>query len=148
MTPISKIKAGLADAMLLAGRLLLALIFVHEGTTLALHFTRTVEAMAVIGIGAPLVVGVIALQLGAGLALALGVLARIGAIMLGLFCLATATLFHMDFSSQNELLHFEKDLAIAGGMFVLSIAGSGGLSLDRLLRHMSSLPGPLRRILF
>ena len=148
MTPISKIKPGLADAVLLAGRLLLALIFIHEGTTLALHFMRTVEAMAVVGISAPLVVGVIALQLGAGLALALGVFARIGAIMLGLFCLATATLFHMDFSSQNELLHFEKDLAIAGGMFVPSIAGSGGFSLDRLLRQMPSVPGPLIRILF
>ncbi|MGJ4855178.1 DoxX family protein [Labrys sp. KB_33_2] len=148
MTQISKIKAGLTNAVLLAGRLLLALIFVHEGTTLAMHFTGTVQAMAVVGISAPMVVGVIALQLGAGLALALGILARIGAILLGLFCLATATLFHMDFSSQNELLHFEKDLAIAGGMFVLSIAGSGSFSLDRLLRQLPSLPSPLRRILF
>lgn len=147
MTPISRNKPGLADTVLLAGRLLLALIFVHEGTTLALHFTRTVEAMAVIGIGAPLVVGVIALQLGAGLALALGLFARIGALLLGLFCLATATLFHMDFSRQNELLHFEKDLAIAGGMFVLSITGSGSFSLDRLLRQLPSIPSSLRRIL-
>jgi putative oxidoreductase len=45
----------------------------------------------------------------------------------------TASLFHTNFASQNELLHFEKDLAIAGGMFILALAGSGRLSLDRVL---------------
>ncbi|CAM5771097.1 hypothetical protein LMIY3S_03394 [Labrys miyagiensis] len=130
---IDTMKACLSDAVLLAGRLLLALIFVHEGTTLATHFTGTVTAMAAVGISAPLVVCVIALQLGAGLAIASGILARIGAVLLGLFCLATATMFHMDFANQNELLHFEKDLAIAGGMFLLAVSGPGRLSLDRLL---------------
>lgn len=133
MAQISKLTECFPDSVLLVSRLLLALIFVHEGTTLATHFSGTVKAMAVVGVGAPLVVGVIALQLGAGLAIALGVLARIGAVLLGLFCLMTATMFHMDFSNQNELLHFEKDLAIAGGMFVLAVMGSGRLSLDRFI---------------
>lgn len=65
--------------------------------------------------------------------MALGVLARLGAVALGLFCLMTASLFHTDFASQNELLHFEKDLAIAGGMFILALGGSGRLSVDRVL---------------
>jgi putative oxidoreductase len=133
MSQISTLKAPLTDAVLLGSRLLLALIFVHEGATLAAHFAGTLKVMAAVGIGAPLVVGVIALQLGAGLAIALGFLARIGAVLLGLFCLMTASMFHTDFSSQNELLHFEKDLAIAGGMFVLAVMGPGRFSLGRLV---------------
>ncbi|TGW06820.1 DoxX family protein, partial [Mesorhizobium sp. M2D.F.Ca.ET.145.01.1.1] len=43
--------------------------------------------------------------------------------------LATAMLFHTNFASQNELLHFEKDLAISGGMFVLAAAGAGRFSV-------------------
>ena len=35
----------------------------------------------------------------------------------------------------NELLHFEKDLAIAGGLFVLTATGAGALSLDRFSKH-------------
>jgi len=31
---------------------------------------------------------------------------------------------------RNELLHFEKDLAIAGGMFVLMVCGAGRWSVD------------------
>lgn len=125
-----------ADLALLAGRLLLSLIFVHEGTTLALNFGGTVAVMAPRGVGLPVVVAVIALQLGAGLAVALGFLTRLGAVALGVFCLATAAIFHANFAVQNELLHFEKDLAIAGGLFVLAAAGAGSLSLDsRLLRR-------------
>ncbi|RVB82165.1 DoxX family protein, partial [Mesorhizobium sp. M7A.F.Ca.AU.002.04.1.1] len=63
-------------------------------------------------------------------------LTRLGAVALGLFCLATAALFHTNFASQNELLHLEKDLAIAGGMFVLAIAGAGAISLDRVLNGL------------
>lgn len=128
-TPTTR-KVRLSDFVLLAGRLLLALIFVHEGVALALHFDGTVKAMAQLGIGLPLVLATIALQIGAGISIGLGVLARIGAVALGLFCLATATLFHTDLANHNELLHFEKDLAIAGGMFVLAVVGAGTLSLD------------------
>lgn len=48
----------------------------------------------------------------------------------------TASLFHTNFASQNELLHFEKDLAIAGGMFILALSGAGGLSVDKVLVEM------------
>ncbi len=121
------------DIALLAGRLLLSVLFLHEGLTLATHFDAAAKAMAAQGIGRPLFVATLALQLGAGLAIASGLLTRLGAIGLGLFCLATATLFHTNLASQNELLHFEKDLAIAGGMCVLGIAGAGAFSLDRLV---------------
>ncbi|MGX5804054.1 DoxX family protein [Bradyrhizobium sp. Arg314] len=124
------------DVGLLAGRLLLSLIFVHEGLELATHFEGAQKAMAALGVGTPLLVATIALQLGAGLSVALGILARLGAIGLGLFCLMTASLFHTNFASQNELLHFEKDLAIAGGMFILALSGSGRLSVDRVLIRM------------
>ncbi|WFP61980.1 DoxX family protein [Mesorhizobium sp. WSM4904] len=129
------------DAVLLAGRLLLSLIFVHEGLELATHFEGAQKAMAALGVGTPLLLATIALQLGAGLSVALGILARLGAVALGLFCLVTASLFHTNFASQNELLHFEKDLAIAGGMFILALAGSGRLSVDgALARYGKSLP--------
>ncbi|WP_095091243.1 DoxX family protein [Mesorhizobium sophorae] len=127
----TKLYAG--DVTLLAGRLLLSLLFLHEGLTLATHFDGAAKAMAALGVSLPLFVATVALQLGAGLSVGLGLLTRLGAIGLGLFCLATATLFHTNFANQNELLHFEKDLAIAGGMFVLAISGAGRISLDRVL---------------
>ncbi|MBX4951849.1 DoxX family protein [Rhizobium binae] len=134
-----------ADFILLLGRLLLSLIFLHEGSVLASEISATVDTFAKLGLAAPVAFAVIALQLGAGLSVAAGFLSRLGALALAFFCLATALLFHTNFASQNELLHFEKDLAIAGGMFVLAACGAGSISIDNLLKQRTAgMPAWLR----
>ena len=120
------------NVLLLVSRLLLAGIFVHEGVFLATNFAAASASMAKTGVPALALVATIGLQLVAGIAIAAGWHARLGAATLGLFCLATAILFHTNFANRNELLHFEKDLAIAGGMFVLAICGAGDWSVTRL----------------
>jgi putative oxidoreductase len=120
----------LDNLVLLASRLLLAWIFVHEGVFLVTNFAAASAGMAKLGVPALALIPTICLQLVAGIAIAVGWRARLGAAALGLFCLTTAALFHTNFVNRNELLHFEKDLAIAGGMFVLMLRGAGGLSID------------------
>jgi len=127
--------ATLDNVVLLASRLLLAWIFVHEGAFLAINYDAASAGMAKMGVPAAALIPTIALQLVAGLAIAVGWHARLGAMALGLFCLATAALFHTNFANRNELLHFEKDLAIAGGMFVLMLRGAGSLSVDAYVRQ-------------
>jgi putative oxidoreductase len=123
-----------ADPLVLTGRLLLALIFLHESVTLISSFTAASAYMAKVGVPGFMLLPTIALQLGAGLMVAFGFQARLGALGLGLFCLATAFLFHTNLANRNELLHFEKDLAMAGGLFVLTVKGAGAWSVDALWR--------------
>jgi putative oxidoreductase len=111
------------NLILLASRLLLAWIFVHEGVSLVMNFDAAAAGMIKLGVSRYLLAATIALQLIAGTAIAAGWHARAGAAALGLFCLATAVLFHTNFANRNELLHFEKDLAIASGMFLLMLLG-------------------------
>jgi putative oxidoreductase len=118
------------DIVLLIGRLLLAWIFLHEGAFLLLNYSASSAGIAKMGAPAFALAPVIALQLAAGLSVAIGFYTRCGALALGLFCLATAFLFHANFAVRNELLHFEKDIAIAGGMFVLVVCGAGLWSVD------------------
>jgi putative oxidoreductase len=125
------------DVVLLVGRLLLAWIFVHEGFSLTMNFDAASSSMAQLGVPAFALVATIALQLAAGLMIAVGWYAQLGAAGLGVFCLITAVLFHTKFAVRNELLHFEKDLAIAGGMFVLTVRGAGRWSLNSLRRPKS-----------
>jgi putative oxidoreductase len=130
-----------ADPLLLLGRLLLALIFLHEAVTLSLGFGAAASVMSKIGVSPYVLILTILLQFGASLMVASGWHTRLGSLSLGLFCLATAFLFHSNFAVRNELLHFEKDLAIAGGLFVLTATGAGALSLDWLSKHWRLLGG-------
>lgn len=132
--PLGTPSAMRDDIVLFAARLLLAWIFLHEGAFLLANYSASAAGMAKMGVpffAPPLV---IALQLAAGASIAAGLYARWGAAALGLFCLATAILFHSNFAVRNELLHFEKDLAIAGGMFVLVVCGAGRWSVDGWLK--------------
>ena len=131
----------LTDPALLVARTLLAWIFVHEGFTLAVNLDATLSVMGKLGVPAPLAIATIALQLGAGLALVVGWLTRSAAFALGMFCLATAALFHASFGNHNELLHFQKDLAIAGGMFGIAVRGAGGWSFDQFLQDRPARDG-------
>jgi putative oxidoreductase len=38
--------------------------------------------------------------------------------------------FHTNFADRNQLLHFEKDLALAGGLLALSVLGPGRYSVE------------------
>ena len=132
LTVIGRCAERLSDPLILLGRALLAWIFVHEGFDLAANFSGALAAMGKVGVPAPMGMAVIALQLCAGLVLVLGWQTRLAALALGCFCLGTATMFHNNFANHNELLHFEKDLAIAGGMFTLAARGAGSIALDTL----------------
>jgi putative oxidoreductase len=115
------------------GRLLLAQIFVHEGWTIMSKFGDAATYMQKFGVSGRLLPAVIALELGGGLLIVVGAFTRPVASAFAIFCMLTAVLFHAQFADRNQLLHFQKDLAIAGGFLVLVVSGSGILSVDRYI---------------
>ena len=122
----------LSSASLLAGRLFLSLIFVYEGWNLIGSYGPAVAYVQKFGLSATLLPAVILLQLGGGLLVAAGLLTRLAAVTLATFCTFTAVFFHRQFADSNQLLHFQKDLAIAGGFLTTFV--DGALS-DDLRRH-------------
>jgi len=98
---IGEMAAMRDDVILLASRLLLAGIFLHEGVFLALNYGAASAGIAKMGVPSIALAPVIALQLAAGFAVATGWYARCGATALGLFCLATAVMFHTNFAVRN-----------------------------------------------
>ena len=115
------------------GRLLLSFIFVHEGWSLIDNYGPAVAYMQKFGLSATLLPAVILLQLGGGLLVAAGLATRLAAVALAAFCTFTALFFHRQFADGNQLLHFQKDLAIAGGFLALAVAGPGNWSVSKYL---------------
>ena len=77
----------------------------------------------------------IAVEVVGGVLVLLGYYTRAAALALAAFCVATAVLFHTKLGDRNQLLHFEKDLAIAGGFLVLFARGAGAWAIDALAKR-------------
>jgi len=120
----------LAATGLAVGRVLLAALFILEGWSKIRGYETAAAYMDRYGVPGMLLPAVIALEVGGGLMLAAGWHTRITALALAGFCVAAAALFHNQLLDRSHLLHFEKDLAIAGGLLVLAIAGAGRWSVD------------------
>jgi putative oxidoreductase len=119
----------------LVGRVLLALLFILEAAAKLQGFAAAGRYMAAFGMPPELLSPAILVELGAGILIALGLYTRLAAAMLSSFCLVAALVFHRKFSDHNQLLHFEKDLALAGAFLFLAARGAGTYALDTVMRR-------------
>lgn len=120
----------IGSVVLAVGRLLLAAIFVLEGWSKLHGYDAAAAYMSRYGVPGALLPAVIAVEILGGAMIAAGWHTRIAAAGLATFCMLAAVLFHANLADRNQLLHFEKDLAIAGGLLVLAVAGAGRWSLS------------------
>jgi putative oxidoreductase len=120
------------------GRLCLAAIFLLAGVQKIGGYAGVQGYMEAMGVPGALLPLVIALEIAGGLALLLGWRVRLWAVLPGGFSLVSGLIFHLvpglaaeGMAAQNDINHFLKNLAIAGGMGMLVAFGAGPLSLDR-----------------
>jgi putative oxidoreductase len=120
------------NLFVLAGRLLLALIFIVEGWIKIADYSGTVGYMEAYGVPGILLPLVILTELGGGVLVAVGLFARYAAFALAGFAILTALFFHTDFAdtANLQMVHFMKNLAIAGGFLLVTANGAGARSLD------------------
>ncbi len=102
--------------VMLAGRGLLAALFILAGVTKIVQPKPVLEHMTAEHVPTLLLPAVIALELACGIALLIGFRPGLAAGALSLFCIATALVFHRNFAVRAERTLFAKDLALAGGL--------------------------------
>ncbi|MET3372725.1 putative oxidoreductase [Variovorax boronicumulans] len=126
------------DTLALIGRVLLAALFVPAGFGKLMGFAGTVGYISSVGAPLPQVAAVIAIvvELGLGLLLLVGFKTRVSAIVLAIFTVAAAVMFHnywgmpADKAFVNQLMFF-KNIAIAGGLLAFAAFGAGRFSIDK-----------------
>ena len=128
-------------AFALLGRLFMAAIFLISGAGKIENPAATAAYIASAELPSPDVALVIAIviEVVGGIALVVGYRTRPVAGVLALFCIATAVSFHLNFADQNQLIHFLKNLTMAGGFLQILAFGPGALSLDAKLRSGGSI---------
>jgi putative oxidoreductase len=115
-----------------AGRLLIGGIFLMSGLSKLPAYTYITAAISGAGLPfAPLGFAVaLVVEIGLGLLLAIGYRTRAAAFGLAIWCVVTAIFFHRNFADQNMMIHFLKNLMMAGGLLQIVHFGAGAVSLD------------------
>ena len=121
------------------GRLLIGLPFAMSGLGKLAAYGKITAMIAAAGLPVPpLAYAVaVAIELGGGVLLVAGYQARLVAIVLAVFSIAAAVSFHNNFADQNQMIHFLKDVMLAGGLLQIAAFGAGALSLDNRLSRDS-----------
>ena len=121
-----------------AGRLLIGLPFAMSGFGKLAAYGPTTELIRAVGLPFPLLAFAVAVavELGGGLLLIAGFRTRWVAAALALFSIATAVSFHSNFADQNQMIHFLKNVMMAGGLLQIAAFGAGAISIDnRRVKH-------------
>ena len=61
----------------------------------------------------------------------IGYKTKLSSLILSLFAILLAIIFHNDFNNQMQLMSFLKNFAIAGGFLIIFVKGPGKYSLDQ-----------------
>ncbi len=114
------------------GRVLLGAPFLFSGVGKLTAYTATVGYIQAVGLPvAPAAYAIaVAAEVGGGALLLLGYRTQLVALLLAIFSIATAVFFHANFADQNQMIHFLKNVMIAGGLLQIVAFGAGALSLD------------------
>ena len=117
----------------LIGRIFISLIFLVAGAGKILNYEGTIGYMESFAVPGYLLIPAIIIEILFPLLVIVGYKTKFSAIILALFAILLAVIFHTDFSNQMQLMSFLKNFAIAGGFLIIFIRGAGKYSIDQRL---------------
>ena len=117
----------------LVGRIFISLIFLLAGVGKIFNYEGTIGYMESYGIPGYLLIPAIVIEILFPLLVIIGYKTKFSAMILSLFAILLALIFHTDFSNQMQLMSFLKNFAIAGGFLILFVKGAGKYSIDHKL---------------
>jgi len=135
-TIVSTAPIGLFGSLAeLLGRILLAVLYLVSGFGKITGYAATVAYMQSMGVPAWTLPLVIVLELGGAVAITAGWKTRLVALLMAVFTLLAALVFHHDLQDPTQQVMFLKNLAITGGFLLLVAHGAGRISLDTRMRR-------------
>ena len=112
-------------------RIFLSLIFLLAGIGKIFNYEGTIDYMESFSVPGYLLIPAIIVEIIFPLLVIIGYKTKLSAIILSLFAMLLAIIFHADFSDQMQLMSFFKNFAIAGGFLIIFIRGAGKYSIDQ-----------------
>ncbi|EIK68367.1 DoxX family protein [Pseudomonas synxantha BG33R] len=123
------------NIIMLAGRVLISLLFIWSGLGKLMNYGAAIDYINSAGLPFASLAYFIALgvELIVAPALLLGFKTKMAAAIIGAFSVVAAVLFHLHPDDANQITHFMKNLTISGGLLYVFAGGGGAYSLDSSL---------------
>ena len=126
---------------LLLARACIAPLYLYSGVGKILAFTTTAGRLygGADGFGRFLAGGAIAVELGCGVALLIGLFARSAAVALIFFTIAATLMFHNFWAAPEaqvvvQTINFLKNVGLVGALTLIAALGAGSFSVDARLK--------------
>ena len=120
----------------LIGRLFISALFLLSAYNKIFNIDGTIGWMEEFGVYGFLLYPAIALEIILPLFIIIDYKARLSAGLLAIFCLATAFIFHYDFTNQMELISFLKNIGLSGGFLFIVANGTKEWSIERKRKYV------------
>ena len=120
----------------LIGRILISALFLISAYNKILSLDGSMGWMEGFGVPGFLIYPAILLEIILPVFIIVGYKARVSAGLLAVFCLATAFIFHLDFSNQMQTISFLKNIGLAGGFLFIVVNGTRDWSLDKEKKYV------------
>ena len=126
----------MANVFDLIGRILISALFLISAFNKIFNLGGSMGWMESFGVPGFLIFPAIAIELILPVLVIVGYQARIAAGILSIFCLATAFIFHFDFSDQMQFILFLKNIGLAGGFLFIVANGTKDWAVDREKKYV------------
>ena len=120
----------------LLGRILISALFIISAYNKILSIDGTMSWMEGYGMPGILLYPVIAFEIILPLFVIVGYYTKISAGLLAIFCIATAFIFHFDFSDPMQKISFLKNIGLAGGFLFIVANGTKDWAIDREKKYV------------
>ena len=126
----------MANVLDLIGRIFISALFLISAFNKIFNLDGSIGWMEGFGVPGFLIYPAIAVEIILPVFVVVGYQARIAAGVLAIFCIATAFIFHFDFSNQSQLVSFLKNLGLAGGFLFIVANGTKDWAVDREKKYV------------
>jgi putative oxidoreductase len=126
----------MANLFDLIGRIFISLVFLLSGYNKIFNYDNTISWMEGFGIPGFLLWPAIVLEVLLPIFIIIGYRTQISAIILAIFCLATALIFHYDFTNQMQTISFLKNFGLAGGFLFIATNGPKEWAIEKKKKYV------------
>ena len=120
----------------LIARIFITSVFLLSGYNKIFNYNGTVVWMEEFGIPGFLLGPTIILEILLSVLIIIGYRSQIAAVLLAIFCITTALIFHLDFDNQMQIIALLKNFGLAGGFIFIAIYGTKDWAIERKKKYV------------